>query len=107
MTLVVMLFAISLIVPSSAFVKVNSTTVDGKMVRFVRELPFGPVTARWHSEITLIDGDGLTCLSAPQVSQCEMIEGNTVTLPVPRPIPASKPGLPITSERPARSSFWG
>ncbi|KQI67058.1 hypothetical protein AN189_17705 [Loktanella sp. 3ANDIMAR09] len=69
-----------LAVPSSLFLRDVSMTVDGDRVRYVRETPFGDVTAEWHAEITLIDGDGFECASGPwQVATYQAIPGNTVT----------------------------
>lgn len=53
-----------LCLPSSLFIKVISTTVKGGHVTFVRELPFGPVHGRWHSEIVMLDGSDLECPSS-------------------------------------------
>lgn len=66
--------------PTSAFIKQVSLTVDGERVRFIRELPYGTVTAEWRSEITLIDGDGYECTSKIwRVAEYQIIKGNTVT----------------------------
>lgn len=66
--------------PSSAFINQVSLTVAGDKVRFIRELPYGTVTARWRSEITLIDGDGFECQSGGwRLAEYQMIKGNTVT----------------------------
>ena len=66
--------------PSSSFIREISTTLEGKRVIFVRELPYGETTARWWSEITLIDADGFECASgAPQTSFYQQAPGNTAT----------------------------
>lgn len=53
-------------VPSSVFLKPVSWRLDGELVRFVRETPFGDVSANWESEITLIDGDNFECYGSGQ-----------------------------------------
>lgn len=66
--------------PTSIFIKQVSLTVENRTVRFVRELPFGIVSAQWRSEITLIDGDGYECNSGSwRVAEYQPIPGNTVT----------------------------
>lgn len=72
--------ALWIMVPTSVFIREISLTVTGPTVRFVRELPFGHVSARWRSEITLIDGDGFECNSgAWRQAEYQPIPGNTVT----------------------------
>ena len=66
-------------VPSSLFIREISTTVDGHEITFVRELPLGPVTAEWQTEITLINAGGFECNSgAWQVAYYQETPGNTV-----------------------------
>ena len=66
--------------PTSLFIKQVSLSVENRTVRFVRELPYGHISARWRSEITLIDGDGYECNSgAWRVAEYQPILGNTVT----------------------------
>jgi len=65
--------------PSSLFLREISTTVIGNQVTFVRELPLGPVTAEWQTEITLINEGGFECNSgAWQVAYYQQTPGNTV-----------------------------
>ena len=65
--------------PSSLFLREISTTVIGSQVTFVRELPLGPVTAEWQTEITLINEGGFECNSgAWQIAYYQEIKGNTV-----------------------------
>jgi hypothetical protein len=65
---------------TSFFIKDISLTVQGSFVRYVRETPHGNVTAEWQTEITLIDGDGFTCMSGPrQPTVYQEIRGNAVT----------------------------
>lgn len=48
-------------IPSSLFLNPVSWKIDGNLIRFVRETPFGGVRANWEAEITLIDGGGFEC----------------------------------------------
>lgn len=57
----ILCFAVWPAVPSSIFLRPVSWTIDGETIRFVRETPFGDVTADWTAEIRLIDGDGFEC----------------------------------------------
>lgn len=67
-------------VPSSLFIVQISLTVKDGEVRLVRETPFGPVRARWWSEITLIDSDGFECNSGTKrEAYYQEVPGNTVT----------------------------
>ncbi|KQI68685.1 hypothetical protein AN189_07190 [Loktanella sp. 3ANDIMAR09] len=80
LTVAILVGAAILAIPSSLFLRDISLTVDGRTVRYVRETPFGDVTAEWHAEITLIDGDGFECASGPwAVATYQQIPGNTVT----------------------------
>ena len=64
-------------VPTSVFIREISTTVDDGRVRFVRETPWGDVTAQWQSEITL--EDGTECNSGEWgIANYQVIPGNTV-----------------------------
>ena len=64
-------------VPTSVFIREISTTVTDGRVRFVRETPWGGVTAQWQSEITLFDGS--ECNSGDWgVTSYQAIPGNTV-----------------------------
>lgn len=63
--------------PTNFFIRQVSLEVDGGQVRFVRELPFGRVTAQWQSEITLLDG--FECNSGEwRIAQYQPVAGNTV-----------------------------
>ncbi|QFS83970.1 hypothetical protein [Roseivivax sp. THAF197b] len=78
--LAVMITALWLAVPSGIFIKTISLDLQDRTVRFVRELPFGTVDARWRSEITLIDGGGFECNSGDWgLATYQAIPGNTVT----------------------------
>lgn len=66
-------------IPSSAFIRQVSLSVTNGTVQFVRELPLGEVSARWWSEITLIDGEEFECNSGlPQMAFYQHVAGNTV-----------------------------
>jgi hypothetical protein len=66
--------------PTSSLIHNVSMTVQGSLVRYVRETPYGEVTAEWQAEITLIDGDGFTCPSGPWAATTyQDITSNTVT----------------------------
>lgn len=66
-------------IPSSLFIRTVSLTVDGDVARFTRELPRGEVRARWHSEITLIDGEEFECNSGGwRIAHYQQVPGNTV-----------------------------
>jgi len=68
-----------LAIPSSLFIREISTNVMGGEVTFVRELPLGPVTAEWQTEITLINEGGFECNSGDwQIAHYQEIQGNTV-----------------------------
>ena len=74
-----LIFFAWLSIPSSLFIREISTTVEGRQVTFVRELPLGPVTAEWQTEITLINEGGFECNSgAWQIAYYQEIQGNTV-----------------------------
>lgn len=65
--------------PSDLFIRSVSLTVEGDVVRFTRELPRGGVRARWHSEITLIDGEEYECNSGGwAIAHYQEVPGNTV-----------------------------
>lgn len=67
-------------VPSSVFIRNISISVEGRTIRYVRETPFGDVTAEWQAEITLIDADGFECNSGGwNVATYQVAPGNTVT----------------------------
>lgn len=66
--------------PTRHLIREVALNVSGETVRFIRELPYGHVTARWRSEITLIDGDGFECNSGAWAeAEYQPIPGNTVT----------------------------
>ena len=68
------------LLPSTLFIRTVAMDVKGATVRFVRELPFGTVDARWRAEITLIDGGGFECNSGAWVTATyQPVQGNTVT----------------------------
>ena len=73
--------ALWVVVPSSLFIHPISLTIDAEGIsRFTRELPLGEVRARWHSEITLIDGEEFECNSGDwQFANYQQVPGNTVT----------------------------
>lgn len=73
------LFAVSFwsLLPTSSFIKEVSVEVVGGDVIFVRELPFGNVTAQWQSEITLLNG--YECNSGGwNVANYQDVSGNAV-----------------------------
>jgi len=73
-------FLLWLAVPSGLFLRDISMAVDGRTVRYVRETPFGAVTAEWTAEITLIDGAEFECSSgAWRVADYQQTKGNSVT----------------------------
>lgn len=66
--------------PSAFFIRDVSMTVSDGVARYVRETPYGPVYARWHAEVTLIDGDGYECQSPGwQTAYYQEEPGNTIT----------------------------
>ena len=66
--------------PTDYLIREISYEVRGDRVRFVRETPFGAITARWRSEITLLDRDGLECRSGGwQLARYQHVRGNTIT----------------------------
>jgi len=66
--------------PSSLFIQPISTKVEGTKVTFVRQLPYGAISARWWSDITLVGDAGLECTSgAPRRAYYQETNGNTVT----------------------------
>ncbi|KQI68176.1 hypothetical protein AN189_12340 [Loktanella sp. 3ANDIMAR09] len=78
--MLLVLFIGWLLLPSGLFLRDISMTVDGRTVRYVRETPFGSVTAEWASEITLIDGEEFECSSGGwRVATYQEVQGNTVT----------------------------
>lgn len=77
---ILVIFALWFFFPTGHFIRHISLAVDHNSVRFVRETPYGPVSARWHSEITLIDNNGYTCSSGGwRYNEYEPIPGNTVS----------------------------
>lgn len=66
-------------VPTNLFIREVAFDIDGRTVAFVREVPYGPVRGRWHSEITLINGGGVECNSgAWAFANYQIVPGNTV-----------------------------
>ncbi|KQI67332.1 hypothetical protein AN189_16380 [Loktanella sp. 3ANDIMAR09] len=79
-TLIVLVFLGWLFIPSSLFLRDISMTVTGRTVQYVREVPYGSVTAEWNAEITLIDGEEFECSSgAWRIAHYQVVSGNTVT----------------------------
>ena len=77
LTAIILLAVLWYSVPSAVFIREISTTVTDGRVRFVRETPWGGVTAHWQSEITL--ADGMECNSGEWgVANYQEIPGNTV-----------------------------
>jgi len=59
--LAILAFALWYAVPSSLFVQPVSWSLNGTDVRFVRLTPYGDVTAKWKTEISLINRNGFEC----------------------------------------------
>lgn len=54
--------------------------IDDTRVTYVRELPFGEVTARWRAEVVLINGGGYECTSGQwSFAEYQPKPGNRVT----------------------------
>lgn len=79
---VVLLLAVGtwFLLPSNVFINQLSLKVENGMVHFTRELPFGEVTARWWSEITVPEYGSYECSSgAPRMAFYQEVPGDTVT----------------------------
>lgn len=69
-----------LLVPSSVFLDARRTVVEGRDVIFTRFTPYGEVLARWHSEITVLDGTDRECSSGEwSVATYQDRKSNAVT----------------------------
>lgn len=70
-----------LAVPSTVFLRPVATLldVDTGRVTFTRETPFGTVTARWRTEITLVGRDDFECNSGRwSIATYQQRAGDTV-----------------------------
>lgn len=62
------------------FIRQAELRIDGEKVYFKRSTPFGTVSARWRSEIYVLDGSGRECHSGEwKVARYEARKSNAVT----------------------------
>ena len=67
-------------VGTEAFISAPQLKIEGETVYFTRQTPFGDVTARWHSEIVVLDGSGYECTSGDWlIANYQKIKGNAVS----------------------------
>lgn len=91
---------------SSLFIRPVSVVFEGGDLLLVRELPFGPVMARWHDEI-FVPALGIECEASGENLYDER-PFNTARFPVPRSMVRclDAPGVKVmTSEW--RVILWG